>query len=220
MSPPGARRGSAPRAGVLIVAGLALAFAGPAASEVYVGGGVGVAQPFPGFPPLFDDGAVVCTETGPDFGGACIPFGDADRGTNAVGVVDTQFWRSVAFQVCIDNDQDGACGTPPSLACGDDLFFSHDDQGNFHNPIGPLPTNLRPGCPANPDAAHQGYIVLLCQGVHGDGPLGAPAHAHPTTQGKVALDTPPVGGNQDEGTFCGAGERAVKPYTVVDNPAS
>lgn len=200
-------------AGIVIISLLALAGSGVA--ETYLGGGVGVVKPTESPAPV-DDGTAVCAVGGPDVGGACIPFGTAGdaakRASNNVFVLDQAMGTQVAFQVCIDNDQDGACGTPSFLPCGDDLFFSHDDDGTFHNPLGPLPTGLRSGCASQP-GAWQGYVVFLCQGVHdaGQGP-----HVHPATTGSVYRTS----GGSGYGDFCGPEEGeetpTLKEYTIVN----
>ncbi len=181
--------------------------------ETYVAGGVLVTRgdllaDITGNPAPVDDGGAVCSLSGPDVGGACIDFGTTSN--LFVRVDDAGSGTDVAFQVCIDNDGDSACGSPAFLPCGDDLFFSHDDSGGFHNPLGPLPTGFRSGCPGGP---HNGYVVLLCEGVHA--PAADDPHAHAATTGTVSLDSSGTG----FGDFCGPngqqGAGQIKRYEVV-----
>jgi hypothetical protein len=169
-----------------------------------------------GGPTLVDNGAVVCdTATGRGVGGTCVPFGagPASIVVHDEGVPDSE----LAFQVCIDNDGDGICGgasTDPTGQCGDDVFFSHGGRndtggGHFFNPLGPLPNTFRTGCPGGP---WQGYVVILCAGVHStqDAAGGAEAHEHHATRGTVGFAAAGTG----FGDFCG-GTFAAKAYRAV-----
>jgi hypothetical protein len=150
-----------------------------------------------------DDGTVVCDDgEGVGTGGVCLAFGGGD----AVEVADQALRGEVAFQVCIDNDGDGFCTSPSYGPCADQIFFSHDDAGQFFNPIGPLPTGFAPGCYGGP---WKGYVVLLCQGAHA---AGTSVHTHEATSGTASVTT----GGQGFGTFCGGTPQQVsrKPYTV------
>lgn len=169
---------------------------------------------------VVDNGGVVCDGlTGSGVGGGCLPFpaetADLDgdgRGDGAfIRVRDDTAGDRVAFQVCIDNDGDGVCGGQPfdvrldsagagniSLGpgeCRDQIFFSHADGGKFFNALGPLPTRSLETCPD----AFQGYVVLLCEGVHEDARQGP--HAHRLTTGSISFA--PEGSGY--GDFCGGG---------------
>ena len=159
---------------------------------VYSGGGTVVVKQN-GQAPLADEGALVCRPNAwSGVGGGCVSFGQwIDK--SSVGVYDTTFGTSVPFQVCIDNNGDGACVSPDKGACADQIFFSHDDRGNNFNPLGPLPTGFQSGCPGG---AWHGYVVFVCNGVHDAGG----GHSHPATTGSIlTLNTPGTG----FGTFCG-----------------
>lgn len=162
----------------------------------YAGAGVGVVRV--GDTTAVDNGVVYCDAgDGVGSGGVCLPFaGDAVR------VVDDLQQEEIAFQVCVDNDGDGLCFPNGIGACADDIAFSHDDAGNFFNPVGPLVPGFRAGCPGGP---WRGYVVFLCEGVHS--PPGD-AHVHPTTTGTATV----AGGGEGLGTFCGLGEPALPPY--------
>lgn len=175
-----------------------------ASSERYEGGGTVAVAKINGVT-VVDNGAAICRPGGASTGGACVSFADvgADgRGGNVyLGVQDDALGPDVAFQVCVDNNGDGVCGGPDGaggLECGDDQFFSHDDDGRFFNPLGPLPNSFRQGCPGS--SAHAGFVVFLCTGVHqvrADAP-----HEHTVTDGTAATvvtdDATP-----SYGTFCG-----------------
>ncbi len=180
----------------------------------YVTGGTAVAKQS-GQPPAADSGALACNAAdGSGVGGACVPFGPGD----SVLVNDTANGTGVAFQVCLDNDGDGVCTSPDvSQPCPDQIFFSHDDAGNFFNPLGPLPPSFLPGCPGG---AWPGYVVFICQGAHVAGaaspisPIAdASGHVHPATTGTASLTT----GGTGFGTFCGGAKQAPsrKAYIVV-----
>ena len=167
----------------------------------YVGAGTAVARA--NGQPAADEGNVVCDDgNGVGVGGACLEFGGGD----SVHVDDEAAGENVAFQVCIDNDGDGVCTSPDfSAPCGDQVFFSHDDNGAFYNPVGPLPTGFKPGCHGG---AWKGYIVLLCEGAH---VVGADAHAHGATSGSTTVTS----GGEGLGTFCGGGPQpSRKKYSV------
>jgi hypothetical protein len=158
-------------------------------SVQYAGAGVAVVKSA-GEPAAVDDGAVVCSTSGPSIGGGCLPF------SGGVLVNDAVLGSAVAFQVCIDNNGDGICGGggggAAGDACGDQLFFSHSDDGRFHNALGPLPTTFLRGCGGG---GWSGYIVFLCNAVHN---AGAP-HEHAPTTGTMTATT---GGTGEFGDFC------------------
>jgi hypothetical protein len=149
-----------------------------------------------------DSGFAICQPAlGTGTGGLCLPFGDDD----AVQVVDDTAGENVAFQVCIDNNGDGFCTFGESGPCADDIEFSHDDAGNFFNPVGPLRTGFRTGCPGGP---WNGYVVIICNGVH----VTASPHAHPATTGTASVTS----GGEGLGTFCGNPRPdGAKPYFVL-----
>lgn len=154
-----------------------------APSATYVGATVLVAKEA-----KLDNGVIVCSRNGPGIGGACIPFGQGP----SIAVKDAALGSKVAFQVCIDNNGDSVCSGPTGSACDDDIFFSHDDKGNFFNPLGPLPGGFRWRCNGGP---WKGYVVFLCEGVHN---AGGP-HAHTATTGSIAPS--PLAGT-GFGDFC------------------
>ena len=167
---------------------------------------------------LVDNGAVVCHGlTGNGVGGGCLPFPTPDPTAEGgfVGVVDDAAGDQVAFQVCIDNNGDGVCGGPATdPKCRDQIFFSHADDGRFFNPLGPLPTSTLRGCAD----AFQGYVVLLCQGVHDD-PAAGP-HTHRLTSGTIFAATQGSGygdfcGGNGGGTSGGFVDAAAKAYRVA-----
>ena len=191
---------------------IVLVFAGPAFSG-YTAGGTFVVRTQ--FGSLVDDGGVVCQgSAGDGIGGGCLPF-PTDGREGYVGVFDDSQGKEVAFQVCLDNNGDGVCGGPGRAdgTCGDEIFFSHSDDGRFFNPLGPLPTTFQRGCG---DGAFPGYVVLLCTGAH---EVDGSAHTHAVTQGRIELR--PTGSGY--GNFCGGGASngaagpnvAAKAYTVV-----
>ena len=170
----------------------------------YISAGVAVARADGNTP--VDNGAVVCDDgNGVGVGGVCLPFG----GGNAISVVDDVLGEAVALQVCVDNNGDNVC-TPndPDPYCADDVVFSHDDDGSFYNPVGPVPTGFRPGCPGG---GWNGYVVYLCDGAHA---VSADVHAHPATTGIATVTS----GGEGLGTFCGGPSLIGKPYygTYVD----
>lgn len=191
---------------------------GEAHAGVYVGGGT-VVYKEQGAPPQADNGTLACHSTGVAVGGGCIPFGAG----NFVDVLDVLSGHNVAFQVCIDASGDGVCTdlgpqAAGEIPCADRMFFSHDDEGLFHNPLGPLPAAMPAGCGAT--APWQGYVVFLCEGVHVAGSsTGAPGgepHAHTATAGTISSTggLPPSG----FGNFCGTNGRrepVSKPYIVL-----
>ena len=172
----------------LFLAMAALAVAAPLASPSsanreyraeYTGAGTLVVKE-PGQPATVDKGAVVChTGSATGEGGACVRFLPGTPPYAAVHVLDDTFGEDVPFQVCLDNNGDGRCLSPDTGPCADQIFFSHDDEGGHHNPVGPLPPGFRPGCPGG---LWHGYVVYLCNGVHGTG-LGG--HSHPATTGSI-----------------------------------
>jgi hypothetical protein len=185
----------------LVVGSVAVPAAHAGATARYVSGGVGIARAQG--QTVADSGLVVC-EPGDaaGLGGACLPFGGGD----AVSVVDAVQGQDVAFQVCVDNNGDGLCRSDdPDPVCGDVIAFSHDDAGNFYNPVGPLPTGFKAGCPGGP---FRGYIVYLCEGAHANLP-GVLPHAHPATSGTASVVT----GGEGLGSFCGF--PVGKPYIVA-----
>ncbi|HVF06311.1 MAG TPA: hypothetical protein VNA20_15825 [Frankiaceae bacterium] len=167
----------------------------------YVSGGTAVARA--DGQPVADEGSVVCDNgNGVGVGGLCLAFG----GGNAVAIDDVAAGENVPYQVCVDNSGDGVCTSPDFGACADDVYFSHDDAGNFFNPVGPLPTGFRSGCSGGP---WKGYVVFLCEGAHA---VGAGAHTHAAVEGTGEVVT----GGEGFGTFCGGTRIAQsrKPYTV------
>ncbi len=180
-------------------------------SADYVAGGTAVAKTA-GQPPLVDSGVLQCSaSTGDGVGGACLPFGAL--ALDAVLVKDAVAGRQVAFQVCIDNDGDSVCTSPGiGKPCDDLVVFSHDDAGNFFNPLGPLPPGFAPGCPGGP---FPGYVVFLCEGVHAsaEGTNDLTPHAHPATTGTATL----ASGGTGFGDFCGGVRQnpSRKNYVVV-----
>lgn len=161
------------------------------------------------FGTVLDNGGVVCQgTTGDGVGGGCLPFPERVPGTESPGgfvrVYDNGAAQNVAFQVCIDNNGDGICGGPQTNdQCRDQIFFSHNDEGKFFNPLGPLPTTFLRGC--GPGSAgggsstqHNGYVVLLCQGAH---EVDGTAHTHSLSAGSIGLSDFGAG----YGDFCGGG---------------
>ncbi|HEX9695143.1 MAG TPA: hypothetical protein VGB64_02375 [Actinomycetota bacterium] len=205
------------RAAIAVVLSLGALFAtvvGTAQADVVIGGGTVVAKE-QGAGPAVDNGTLVCEPgTGIGTGGACLDFTLG----GFVEVLDALNGHNVAFQVCIDNDGDGICVDDKfnSSPCADRMFFSHDDAGFFHNPLGPLPTSMSCGPTAS---GWNGYVVFLCEGVHvtsnGSTGGGTP-HAHETTVANVSATGPlPPSGYGD---FCGTAGRQEpvrKPYTVI-----
>lgn len=193
----------------------ALAFV-PTASygnATYLGAGT-VVYKQSGEQPAADEGVVLCSpHMGIGVGGGCIPF---SRMQPFVLVQDVVMGTEVAFQVCIDNNGDGFCSsavpTDPNAdkRCIDWLFFSHHDDGAFHNPLGPLPTD-RAGCPGAEGRGFDGWVVFLCQGVHE--PQGATPHSHEATTGMIRPS--PTGSGF--GNFCGEiREPIIKRYVPLD----
>lgn len=187
--------------------------AGPQVREAqYLGGGTVVVKE-QGQSPAADEGVLVCSATGGmSVGGGCVSFGAFPQ-MSSVLVQDNVSGRDVAFQVCIDNNGDGACVSPDEGPCADQIFFSHSDEGIFFNPLGPLPTKPKDGCPGG---VWNGYVVFLCNGVHGGGASGAGGadHSHPATSGSIIqLDTPGSG----FGNFCGGSRQdpSNKRYVVA-----
>lgn len=185
-----------------------------AATARYEDGGTAVVRA--GGEPVVDNGAVVCRLSQPtSVGGGCVDFGPPSRDVAGVKVADDANGLNVAFQVCIDNNGDGICGGVQgdgSLPCGDDLYFSHADGGAYFNPVGPLPNGFRKGCAGGP---WNGYVVLLCTGVHSD--VSGP-HVHQATTGAISS----VVGAAGSGNFCGNGASSgasgvfvAKAYTVI-----
>jgi hypothetical protein len=156
---------------------------------------------------LVDEGSMTCSaSTGAGVGGSCLRF-DPTNPTPAVSVVDASpaIGTHVAYQVCLDNNGDSACTSPPeSGPCPDDIVFSHSDGGAFSNPLAVAP-GFRPGCPGGP---FPGYVVFICSGAHVDGS----AHTHDATTGTTQL----VAGGGPSGNFCGGTAQRVsrKHYTV------
>ena len=161
-------------------------------SAEYTGSGTFVVKQG-GQPPLVDDGVLLCSPAqGTGVGGGCVEFGPGPD-IASVGVTDGTQGQHVAFQVCIDNDHSGTCVSPDNGPCADQIFFSHADDGNIFNPLGPLPVKHKDGCPGG---VWDGYVVFLCTGVHDSGG----AHSHPATKGTITtLNMPGTG----FGNFCG-----------------
>ncbi len=179
-------------------------------SDTYLAGGTAVVRGSGAN--VLDAGGVVCVKRAdvPSAGGGCVPFG---HGSSIAVHDDVLGTDQVAFQVCLDNDGDGLCLFDPGAGgCADDVYFSHDDSGAFYNPLGPLPTGFRSGCPGGP---WQGYVVFLCQGVHIENPLTGFGHAHAAVQGTISPTTATGSGFGD---FCGAtldNATVPKPYAVI-----
>ena len=175
----------------------AMTTAQAAPTTSYVGAGVTVVRA--GGQAVIDNGGVICRASGPSIGGGCVDFPAPGTDGAGVQVVDADLGLDVAFQVCIDNNGDGICGGPQglgSLECGDDIFFSHSDDGAFFNAVGPLPGSFRRGCPGGD---WNGYVVMMCSGVHAV--TGDDAHAHEATQGVISTTF----GAKGFGDFCGGG---------------
>lgn len=192
-------------AALLLGASLLIAPAVPAPPSVvqYAAGGTAVVKE-QGQPAQVDSGALACTQNGVGVGGGCIPFGNYD----SILVQDAARGRNVAFQVCIDNNGDGACSGESGNSCRDQQFFSHDDAGAFFNPLGPLPKGFLPGCPGG---AWKGYVVFLCEGVHIPVRPPGPGHAHPATAGTISGALSGTG----YGNFCQPTGFQEKLYVVV-----
>ena len=194
--------------GLLLVTLLA---ASPALAG-YVGGGTFVVKTQ--FGTIVDNGGVVCQGTNGDgVGGGCLPFPDASSGREGgfVRVADGSAGHEVAFQVCIDNNGDGICGGPQTEGpCRDQIFFSHDDQGRFFNPLGPLPTSRLRECTQN--GGHNGYVVLLCQGAH---EVNGSSHTHSLSSGSIGL----ADLGEGYGDFCGGGFGGGTPTGFVNAAA-
>lgn len=159
-------------------------------------------------PPIADEGAMVCSPSrAVGVGGGCVSFGLAPD-ASSVEVLDAVQAHNVAFQVCIDNNGDGRCVSPDKGECPDQIFFSHDDEGRFFNPLGGLPTHHLPGCPGG---VWDGYVVFLCTGVHNAGT----AHSHQVTAGTISTRNFPGTGF---GNFCGGTPQdpTNKAYVVVN----
>ncbi|HVF06310.1 MAG TPA: hypothetical protein VNA20_15820 [Frankiaceae bacterium] len=188
-------------AAALVLTPGATADATPGDSGRYVSGGTVVARA--NGQTLADEGSVVCDHAdGVGAGGLCLAFG----GGNAVHLVDKAAGENVAFQVCIDNSGDGVCTSPDFGPCADVTFFSHDDNGTFYNPVGPMPTDFTSGCAGGP---WKGYVVFLCEGAH---TVGTDNHAHAASTGTAVVTS----GGEGQGTFCGGMPIAQsrKPYSV------
>lgn len=160
----------------------------------YTGGGALVAKQS-GQAPVADTGLLTCSaSTGQGIGGGCVSFGSDPLAPASVQVLDAVTADHVAFQVCLDNNGDGACVSPDRGPCADQIFFSHNDEGLFFNPLGPLPSTFKAGCPGGP---WRGYVVFLCTGAH---EAGGGSHAHPATEGSITVLPVPGSGF---GNFCG-----------------
>jgi len=147
-----------------------------------------------GQPPAADTGVLVCSRSQQTLsvGGGCVSFGPGPDFASVV-MLDAVMAHDVAFQVCIDNNHDGACVSPDRGPCADQIFFSHNDEGQFFNPLGPLPVKHKDGCPGG---VWDGYVVFLCTGAHAAGTT----HNHAATRGSILTRTGPGTGF---GTFCG-----------------
>lgn len=202
------------RAAVAAILALGALVATTAQADVVVGGGTVVVKQ-QGQGPAADNGTLACEpNSGVGVGGACLDFTPG----KFVEVLDALNGHNVAFQVCIDANGDGVCTDDKSdqNPCRDRVFFSHDDAGIFHNPLGPLPASM----PCGPTGAWNGYVVFLCEGVHvtggSAGAPGAGGHTHETTVSTVSNAGPlePSG----YGDFCGTAGRQEpvrKPYTII-----
>lgn len=218
----GRSKGLFPILAVLAVALFSQGGANAASVTTYAQGGSTIVVRADG-QAIVDNGGVICNSTGPSVGGGCVDFASLEPGTNGggVGVDDAENGENVAFQVCIDNNGDGICGGPQGnskLACGDDQFFSHSDDGRFFNPLGPLPGSFRRGCPGS---EWNGYVVFLCTGVHEvPDSAGAPSapHAHSASNGVIRTTHDAEG----YGNFCGGdgiqgatGDLIAKAYAIA-----
>ena len=189
---------------LLVVLGLLGWAAGSSMAQDYVAGSTAVVRATPGGT-VADSGFVECSPApAPSTGGACIPW---TAGGSAIKVTDDVNGTAVAFQVCVDNDGNQQCGgTPTITGCDDDIVFSHFDSGAFSNPVA-APTSFRSGCPGG----FKGWVVILCQGVHG---VGSP-HTHEVTKGTVTS----VSGGGASGNFCGGPPFVPgKPYFIGKAP--
>ena len=175
---------------------------------------------------VFDNGVVVCSAAilndilgqGAGAGGVCMPF----DGSGQVSVTDPTLSdpEEVAFQVCIDNDQDNLCSLPETDTwdplCPDWIRFSHKGPpAAWANPMANIPTSLLGGsCPGPQPGAWNGLIVFVCSGVHD-------THEHKTAAGQVT--TGGSGGTDgfdaftEAAVYCGPppGVPAVKAYAVA-----
>ena len=216
------------RTPAIVFAGVALTlaiFASQTANAnvtaTYIGGGTLVYEQGGQNPndPRVDKGTLVCDQaTGNGVGGVCLTA----EGLNGVLVHDDVKENRVAFQVCIDTNGDGRCvsqqldpGVDPCQVGVDLIFFSHDDQGLFHNPLGPLPP-ASTRCPGFELQGFKGYIVFLCEGVHvprDSSGTGLP-HSHQATTGTAtAIQSLQYDGY---GNFCGGlKDQVVKEYQIV-----
>lgn len=160
-----------------------------------------------GQPATADTGALVCSPSGQtlNVGGGCVSFGPGPDFAS-VEVLDAVMAHNVAFQVCIDNNHDGACISPDRGPCADQIFFSHNDDGLFFNPLGPLPVKHKDGCPGG---VWDGYVVFLCTGAH---TTGGTAHNHAATRGSILTQTVPGTGF---GNFCGGSPQDPSNKTYV-----
>ena len=146
---------------------------------------------------IVDNGVVTCnTSTNSGKGGSCIPF---DASYDSLSVVDSVLGTSIAFSVCIDNNQDRNCGGQAvSEPCQDELFLSHRDDGGFDNQLGALPPSLADGCHPQADAFN-GYIIFICSGAH-DAPT---PHTHEANYGIIQGVTGGTGMPQNsDNRFC------------------
>lgn len=181
---------------------------------------------------VFDNGAVLCSAAvasdvyamltggsqGVGAGGVCMPF----DGSGTVSVVDPTLSdpEEVAFQVCIDNDQDNLCSLPETPSwdplCPDWIRFSHKGPpAAWANPMANIPTSLLGGsCPGPQLGAWDGIIVFVCSGVH-------ETHEHKTAAGQVTTGvsggTDGFDASNEADVYCGPppGVPAVKAYAVA-----
>ena len=167
------------------------------ASATYVSGGTVVTRA--AGQTAVDNGFVICNGgAGVGIGGFCVGFGGGD----SIEVIDQVAGRNVAFQACIDNNGDGICTSPDFGDCADVTFFSHDDDGSFKNPVGPMPTGFTDNC----RGGFPGYVVFLCEGTHA---TELDPHVHTAGAGTGYVTT----GGQGSGTFCGGTiVQSRKPY--------
>lgn len=163
-----------------------------------------------------DNGAVVCEDTNGDGtydkgnGGLCIHFWEVQG--DSILVEDALAFRDVAFQLCVDANGDGICGSsnfsdPLGInGCRDEIVFSHNSfDGGFDNPM-LIPRHLENAFWMCGGVGFPGYIVIICSGAHqtfGD----ADGHTHQVAFGQVYST---YGGTHPRGDYCGSPTDAKK----------